>query len=29
MLVREGSVIVEAFERLRVTLPFPLRGIDT
>ncbi len=29
LLVREGSLIVEAFERLRVTLPFPLRGIDT
>jgi hypothetical protein len=25
---REGSVIVEALDRLRTTLPFPLRGID-
>jgi hypothetical protein len=29
LLVREGSLIVDALERLRVTLPFPLRGIDT
>ncbi len=29
LLVREGSLIVDALERLRATLPFPLRGIDT
>jgi hypothetical protein len=29
LLVREGSLIVDTLERLRVTLPFPLRGIDT
>jgi hypothetical protein len=29
LLVREGSLVVEALERLRVTLPFALRGIDT
>ena len=29
LLVREGSLIVDALERLRVTLPFPLQGIDT
>lgn len=29
LLVREGSLIVDALERLCVTLPFPLRGIDT
>jgi Integrase core domain len=29
LLVREGSLIVEALDRLRETLPFPLRGIDT
>src|SRR5262245_5946659 len=29
LLVREGNLIVDALERLRVTLPFPLRGIDT
>ena len=29
LLVRESSLIVDALERLRVTLPFPLRGIDT
>jgi hypothetical protein len=29
LLVREGSLIVDALDRLRVTLPFPLRGIDT
>jgi len=29
LLVREGSLVVDALERLRVTLPFPLRGIDT
>jgi hypothetical protein len=29
LLVREGSLIVDALERLRGTLPFPLQGIDT
>ena len=29
LLVREASLIVDALERLRVTLPFPLRDIDT
>jgi hypothetical protein len=29
LLVRESSVIVDALERLRLCLPFPLRGIDT
>jgi transposase InsO family protein len=29
LLVREGSLIVDALERLRLALPFPLRGIDT
>ena len=29
LLVREGSLIVDALERLGATLPFPLRGIDT
>src|SRR6266849_5513009 len=29
LLVREGSLIVDALERLRGTLPFPLRGVDT
>jgi hypothetical protein len=29
LLERESSVIVEALDRLRMTLPFPLRGIDT
>jgi hypothetical protein len=29
LLVREGSLIVDALERLHVTLPVPLRGIDT
>ena len=29
LLVREASLIVEALERLRVALPFALRGIDT
>jgi hypothetical protein len=28
LLVRESSLIVEALSRLRVVLPFPLRGID-
>ncbi len=29
LLVRESGLIVDALRRLRVTLPFPLRGIDT
>ena len=29
LLVREASLVVDALDRLRVTLPFPLRGIDT
>jgi hypothetical protein len=29
LLVRESSLIVDALRRLRVTLPFALRGIDT
>lgn len=29
LLVREASLIVEAIERLRMAMPFPLRGIDT
>ena len=29
LLVREASLIVEALERLRLALPFALRGIDT
>jgi hypothetical protein len=29
LVVREGSLIVEAFEQLRQTMPFPLLGIDT
>lgn len=29
LLVREGSLIVDALERLRLALPFALRGIDT
>jgi hypothetical protein len=29
LLVREGSLIVDALKRLRVAMPFPLRGIDT
>ena len=29
LLVRDSSLIVDALERLRATLPFPLRGIDT
>ena len=29
LLVREGSLVIDALERLRLTLPFPLRGIDT
>lgn len=29
LLVREGSLVVEALERLRLALPFPLRGVDS
>ena len=29
LLVRESSVIVDALDRLRLCLPFPLRGVDT
>jgi hypothetical protein len=29
LLVRDGTLIVDALDQLRVTLPFPLRGIDT
>ena len=29
LLVRDGSLVVDALDRLRVALPFPLRGIDT
>src|SRR5215208_3563294 len=29
LAVREGSLIVEALTRLRTTMPFPMRGIDT
>jgi hypothetical protein len=29
LLMREGSLIVDAIDRLRVTLPFTLHGIDT
>lgn len=29
LVVREGSLIVEALARLRTTMPFPLRGFDT
>src|SRR5690348_9317798 len=29
LLVREASLVVDALERLRLALPFPLRGIDT
>ena len=29
LLVRESSLVVDALDRLRVGLPFPLRGIDT
>lgn len=28
LLVREGSLVVDALERVHQTLPFPLRGID-
>jgi integrase-like protein len=29
LAVREGSLVVEALERLRTTMPFPLLGFDT
>lgn len=29
LVVRQGALIVEALERLRTSMPFPLRGIDT
>ena len=29
LAVREGALVVEALERLRTTMPFPLRGFDT
>jgi hypothetical protein len=29
LAVREASLVVDALERLRLALPFPLRGIDT
>ena len=29
LLVREAGVVVDAVDRLRGALPFPLRGIDT
>jgi hypothetical protein len=29
LVVREGTLVVEALERLRATMPFPLRGLDT
>ncbi len=29
LLVREGSLVVEALDQLRKALPFPLRGLDT
>jgi hypothetical protein len=29
LAVREGSLIIEALDRLRATMPFPLRGFDT
>lgn len=29
LLVREGTLVVDALDRLRTTMPFPLRGIDT
>ena len=29
LLVREGSLVVHALDRVRAALPFPLRGIDT
>ncbi len=29
LLVRESSLVVDALDRLRTSMPFPLRGIDT
>jgi Integrase core domain len=29
LLVREATLVVDSLERLRTTMPFPLRGIDT
>src|SRR6266540_5049038 len=29
LLVREASLVVDALERLREAMPFPLRGVDT
>ena len=29
LLVRDSALVVDALDRLRVSLPFPLRGIDT
>src|SRR5580698_11600851 len=29
LIVREGSLVVDALERLRKAMPFPLRGVDT
>ena len=29
LAVREGALVVEALDRLRTTMPFPLRGFDT
>ena len=29
LIVREGTLVVEALERLRTSMPFPLRGFDT
>jgi hypothetical protein len=29
LVVRESSLVVDALERLRTSMPFPLRGIDT
>jgi hypothetical protein len=29
LLVRESTLVVDALERLRTSMPFPLRGIDT
>ncbi len=29
LLVRDGTLVVDALDRLRTTMPFPLRGIDS
>jgi hypothetical protein len=29
LIVRDGTLVVEALERLRMSMPFPLRGFDT